>query len=154
MRGIVNARRDPEEEQRKAEEASIRFAKEEEERTRRLARKKMEEVDDPAEGSGFDDDELLSDFQSRVASINADSDADAEADALSDDKQNMRNSPVPDRGTGSMLMERPDESSKEGDDESGDERSQEPNKPTSDPDSLELLNRMWKLDSPDEKDRK
>jgi hypothetical protein len=158
MRAVVHARTDPDADRKKAEEQSIRLAKEEEERGRRMARKRMEQVDD-GEGDALDDDELLSDLQSRLELLNAaDSDADAEADGIRDDLDKfMRHNPIPERGTGSMLLDRPDE---------GDVVDATPSSPpqeddnmdqddagTPDPENLELLKRMWNLNSPDDKDR-
>lgn len=155
MRAIVQTLRNPEAEQKEVEANCERLAQEEEERARRAARRKMEQVDEPT----LDDDELRSALQNRMSSLNSDSDGDpGTEDDLSDElKKYMRNTPIPDRGTGSMLLDRPDDD--DDDDDSNDGNASDDSESTNNPsdapnqENLEFLKRMWNLSSPDDNER-
>lgn len=139
MRAIVSSRRDDEAEKKRLEAECNRLEQEEKERALRVKRKKMEMV----EGGSVvrDDDELLSDFMKRVQSLeNAEEDDDDNDDAA------MRHTPIPDRGTGSAVLDRPDDDETEPAEPQAVEPQQEE---LAKPEELEMLNRMWNLNSGD-----
>ena len=133
MRAIVHARRDEDSERERVAAECGRLEKEEGERMRRRERKKMEMVD----GAVVKDEELMTELMKRVQSLE-----DGEEDGEAEDE--MRHSPIPDRGMGSAVLERPDgEDGEVG--EAGDEEEEQAPKP----EELDMLNRMWDLSSGD-----
>lgn len=160
MRAVLASRRDEDKEREELAAECARLEEEEMERSKRLKRRAMERV----EGSDElpEDDALLSSLQKRLQDGASDGSSDSsnipgillEKDDEDDDekKKHMRNSPIPDRGTGSMLLERPDGSDEAGD---GEER---PGGGEQDgaakQDSLEMLNRMWNISSDSNEERK
>lgn len=139
MRAIVNSRRDEKEEQRRLEAECKRLAEEEEERIRRTKRKQMEQVDT---SSVAPDADLMSDLRKRVQTLSNDGDEDTDSSNKDD---NMRHTPIPDRGTGSMLLDRPDDESDSDAQASSAESMEQP----ANPDELEMLKRMWNMSPPD-----
>lgn len=138
MRAIVSSRRDDEAEKKRLEAECNRLEQEEKERALRVKRKKMEMVEG---GSVVRDDELLSDLMKRVQSLeNADDDDDGDNDDAA-----MRHIPIPDRGTGSAVLDRPDDETEPAEPQAVEPEQEELPKP----EELEMLNRMWNLSSGD-----
>lgn len=143
MRAVLASRRDEDKEREKLAVECARLEEEEILRARRLKRKAMERVDEA--DALPEDDALQSSLLKRLQDIDA---GDAPTD---DDKKFMRNSPIPDRATGSMLLDRPtDDDAKRGDPApSADEDDEAP----VNADELEMLNRMWNLNAGDSEER-
>lgn len=141
MRAIVSARRDEEQERRRLAEECKRLEEEEKERALRAERRKMEAV----EGGVMGDEDLMSDFMQRVKSLER-GDDDDEDDAFDNDAA-MRHTPIPDRGTGSALLERPENDVSADEGENRGQRNEGSAEELPNPEELEMLNRMWNLSS-------
>lgn len=158
VKAVLRAKRDPEKELKEVEEASALKQAEEVERARRLERRSMEGWGGDGDGDGIDDEVLMEDFLSRVASLGdseAVDDGDEGADGEGGTSGVLREFPIPDRGaSGSAVLERPDETADA--DVGGVEEAAEGAESDDevDEDSLEMLKKMWSLDSPDEGERK
>lgn len=154
MRAVLASRRDEDKEREKLAAECARLEEEEMERSRRLRRKAMEKVEGSEELP--EDDALQSSLQRRLQDIGED---DGEDDGEDAEKKFMRNSPIPDRGTGSMLLDRPDAgdqattrkgtSADDGEEEEEEEEEEE----GASAEELEMLKRMWNLNSPDNEQR-
>lgn len=170
MRAVISRSRDEESERAKLAAECARLEEEERARALRAERAKLEAVDSPS-------DDLMSEFRKRIESMDKDKDnldssysssTDSGSDSDDDKKDHMRHSPIPDRGTGSAVLDRPDntsssDSSEDDDENANDENNNQPmasNSKTGDgsdsdgdnfakPDQLEMLKRMWNLSSPD-----
>lgn len=147
MRAIVKSRHDEDEEKSRVAMECQRLQDEEKERALRVKRKKMESVD----GVAVDDDLLMSDFMNRVKSLESDSPQDADDPT---DPTHMRHNPIPDRGLGSALLDRPDVDADAADSDDGldiieEEQQQLPEPDLANAEQAEMLKRMWNLSSPD-----
>lgn len=159
MRAVLASRRDEDKEREELAAECARLEEEEVERSKRLKRKAMERV----EGSDQlpEDEALLSSLQKRLQDGASDGTSDSssipgillEKDDEDEDekKKHLRNSAIPDRGAGSMLLERPDGEGEGGD---GEERGGGEEDETAKKDSLEMLNRMWNISSDSNEERK
>lgn len=148
MRTVVHSRRDEEAEKARVAAECERLAKEEEERARRIKRKKMEAVDiqsnSPDGVLNMDDGDIMSALKKRVQTLEDGTDQDQDEQDNEDDQDtHMRHAPIPDRGMGSAVLDRPDD---EDDEETPNDENEEK---LAKPDELEMLNRMWNLSSPD-----
>ena len=153
MRAIISSRRDEEEEKRRLQEECERLEREEKERALRVKRKRMEQVED--KDNLVPDDELMSSFMKRVQNLDSRAEDSSDEKAKPDDgkKANMRHSPIPDRGTGSALLDRP-ESADDADNASGKDTADGTEAEPVNPEKLEMLKRMWDLNMPDNDERK
>lgn len=155
MRAIINRSRDDTADRAKLDAECKRLEEEEHDRARRAERKKLETVEaSELEGDG----ELWSELRKRVETIEADEPSSADtassSSAASDKKNDMRHSPIPDRGTGSALLDRPQ--SVDGNQEvssnnnsSGEDETDSENKAQGNPDDMEMLKRMWNMSPPE-----
>ncbi len=147
MRAILTSRRDEDKEREKLAAECARLEQEELLRARRLERKAMERVEGDEELP--EDDALRNSLSKRLKDMeNADDSSDDNAvpgillDKPEDKNKFMRNNPIPERGTGSMLLDRPD-GNESGGTEGGNGNEE----------ALEKLRRMWNLDANDKEDR-
>lgn len=165
MRAVLASRRDEDKEREKLAAECARLEQEEILRTRRLQRKAMERVEEDEELP--EDDALQSSLLKRLNDMkNSDT---QDGDVAKDDGQGgivaekpndnpnkfTRNTPIPDRGTGSMLLERPDANGGADEDENkakgGSGSNQDAVVNSGD---LEMLERMFKKSSDDDSNRK
>lgn len=165
MRLIINRSRDDESEKKRLADQCDRLQQEEHNRTLRMARTQLESIPDPQQptsqtdvGGDGDGVDLMSELRKRVESLenNAkDSNANANTDT---DNKDIRHSPIPDRGTGSALLDRPDATNEyDSDDAQNKKKEKDETKDDEDdlaaksakPEQLEMLKRMWNLSPPD-----
>lgn len=93
------------------------------------------------------DDQLMSDFMSRVTSLETD---DSDLDDNQSNDPSMRHSPIPDRGTGSAVLDPPDRSDPHHhDDLDSPDHPSDLSPEMAKPEEAEMLKRMWNLSSPD-----
>lgn len=145
MRVILSRSRDEAAEKAKLEAECQRLAEEERQRALRAERKRLESVEGDEQ-----DDQLWSAFRKRVESLDSE-----ESDQSKTTKNdNMRHNPIPDRGMGSAVLDRPDNDKSNPEDNSGSSESDDndnEDQPNSEnlakPDELEMLKRMWNLSS-------
>lgn len=142
MRAIINSRKDDKEEQRRLEVECKRLEEEETERALRVQRRKMEQVEGGS-ANQVPDDELMSDFMKRVQSLGKPEDDVTE----STDKDHMRQNPIPDRGTGSMLLDRPSDGEDSDEPQSSLQAEGSESGEAVNQEGLDMLKRMWNLDS-------
>lgn len=151
MRAIITKSRDEKAEREKLQAECKRLEEEEADRARRAHRKKLETVE-ASEIEG--DEDLWVEFRKRVENMDSD---DVTLDSSNTKDDNMRHSPIPDRGTGSALLDRPqsvDGGAKpnspdaEGEDGEGSAKDAEGDQ-LANPDDMEMLKRMWNLSPPD-----
>ena len=154
LRAIISSRRDEEAEKRKLKEECDRLQREEEDRALRMKRRRMEALDEEERERLKTDDELMSSFMKRLQNIDGEGEGEGDGDGEGEVDQGtkgkdttMRHSPIPDRGTGSMLLDRPEE----GGGDAGDKENTDDSNASKD--ELEMLNRMWNLNA-DGDDRK
>lgn len=153
MRVIVNSRRDKDEEQKRLAIECKRLEDAENERAKRVKRKKMENVD----GENVNDEQLMSDLMKRLKSLEGDEQDDDNPDLSN--SPDMRHTPIPDRGLGSAVLERPGEgqdvSKQPVDPEYEGDQSDDQNvadiqpQDLAKPEEAEMLKRMWNLSSHD-----
>lgn len=165
MRVVTNRARNEEVEKQRLAEECDRLQQEEVDRTKRLKRSQLESFDTPDDAAseqsnavgGESVDDIMAELRKRVESIEKQEDVEGAtaATAEAEDKTNdLRHSPIPDRGTGSAVLERPDETA--GVQDTGDQvahndkkKNDEQDESLAKPDQLEMLNRMWNLSPPD-----
>ena len=132
---------------KRAAEESEKLQKLEEERTRGRERRKMEGVGgfgtvigstEQGGEEAWADDALREGLKRRLERLEkGETDENEKEDG--EDKRNMRYKPIPDRGMGSMLLERPGEGEEDKEEEKKDDEV------TASASSVEMLKRMWSL---------
>lgn len=146
MRAIVSRSRDEEAERAKLAAECARLEREEQARALRAQRAKLESVETPS-------DDIMSELRKRLETMNEDSSDDTSSTDPDSKSDHMRHSPIPDRGNGSAVLDRPDSSNNGNNDEiRGDADSSESRRDGeafAKPDELEMLKRMWNLSPPD-----
>lgn len=139
MRAVLASRHDEEKERAKLAAECARLEQEEILHARRLKHKAMERVE--GDDDLPEDDTLQSSLMKRMQDLGDD-------EAGEKEDKFMRHTPIPDRGTGSMLLDRPDDAAVDEEEKgAGEEEDVSPER-------LEMLNRMWNLSSPDDDERK
>lgn len=170
MRTLLTVSRDQKAERDRLAKECARLQDEEENRALRLERTRLETAGlssrpDP----DADQNELMSALRQRVQNMEESDDEDDEDvnDGSVSGKQNddrkknkkkknedMRQSPIPDRGMGSAVLERPDgDANDENNGQDDSEQDNDENPPGGEtlakPDQAEMLKRMWNLSPPD-----
>lgn len=154
MRVILSRSRDEAAERAKLEAECKRLEEEERQRALRAERKRLESVE-----GGEQDEELWSAFRKRLESIDTEQ---LDETTKNTKKDNMRHNPIPDRGMGSAVLDRPDSNNSDtnansdssdstdgGDEGEGQGESRSEGENLAKPDEAEMLKRMWNLSPPD-----
>lgn len=152
MRVILSRSRDEAAEKAKLEAECNRLAEEERQRALRAERKRLESVDGDEK-----DEQLWSAFRKRIESLDSE---EPDQTTKNTKKDNMRHNPIPDRGMGSAVLDRPGSNKSgsntnsdrtdnnvdegEGEDDIGSEGEN-----LAKPDEAEMLKRMWNLSPPE-----
>lgn len=142
--------RSQEEEVRRAEVESEKLQKEEEERMRGRERRKLEGVGGYGVGISAEEEEMWGDdvlrekLKKRMEKLEKGEEDEEDAE----DKRNMRYKPIPDRGMGSMLLDRP------GDGDEDKEEDEEESEVPASAASVEMLKRMWSLNDGEDQSSK
>ncbi|PXF46784.1 hypothetical protein BWQ96_03475 [Gracilariopsis chorda] len=171
MRAVVNSQRDDDAYRKKVAEQSQRLQQEEDMRALRIQRSEMEAVntDSDKQPQTSDDDQFLQAFRERVSGLNMERDPDdTEEDDTNNsdkyDKQQLDLVNMPDRSTGSAVLDKPDDLPDTPDPTAANKEPVEPSssqtddehdaQPPSmaDPEQAEMLKRMWNLNSFDKND--
>lgn len=174
MRTLLTVSRDQKAERDRLAKECARLQDEEENRALRLERTRLETAGlSSRPDSDEDQNQLMSALRQRVQNMEESGDDDDDDNAndgsvsgkQNDDRkknkkkknQDMRQSPIPDRGMGSAVLERPDgnandENNNKNDNEDDSEQDND-NPPGGEtlaqPDQAEMLKRMWNLSPPD-----
>lgn len=153
MRVILSRSRDEAAEKAKLEAECNRLAEEERQRALRAERKRLESVDGDEQ-----DEQLWSAFRKRLESLDSE---ESDQTTKNTKKDDMRHNPIPDRGMGSAVLDRPDNNKSDSNsnsdptDSNGDEEGEREGNIKSEgenlakPDEAEMLKRMWNLSPPD-----
>lgn len=172
MRTLLTVSRDKQAERDRLAKECARLQDEEENRALRLERTRLETAGlSSRPDSDEDQNELMSALRQRVQNME-ESEEDDDDDDVNDGSvsgmqnddmkknkknQDMRQSPIPDRGMGSAVLERPDGDAngenKNKNDEEDDSEQDNDNPPGGEtlakPDQAEMLKRIWNLSPPD-----
>eukprot|EP00178_Gracilaria_changii_P022744 TRINITY_DN677_c0_g1_i4.p1 TRINITY_DN677_c0_g1~~TRINITY_DN677_c0_g1_i4.p1 ORF type:complete len:306 (-),score=54.44 TRINITY_DN677_c0_g1_i4:2863-3780(-) len=159
MRAIVRSRQNDEAYRKKVLEDSRRLQEEENLRALRIKRTEMEAVEND-ETSEDDDDEFMKAFRERVSDLQTDGEKEPNEDKDASDKygkQELDLVNTQDRGTGSAVLDKPDNEGPAASSASQSDQTQDSESDRDDadvvppsmakPEQAEMLKRMWNLNS-------